>query len=469
MSELPREVPEWALRVRQERSQRGWTRREMAGEMRRVASRLGLGELDGERIKDYVKRWEHGDVSSPDARHQMAIAGAIGLSVRELFGAVAHPVSQLPAAATLGRGDDLPYYESAEDDVNGRRQFMAWLLALSAGTTVLPDSVRHTIAVVNQHPNTLSRITAEDVADLQAITEMLQTWGHKAGGDLSRHAMIGQLGWAVHQLDRGVPASSAAVRREWQSATARLAGVAGFNCHDAGLEQQGRGLMTLGYRLGAEADDRAIQADALSDLVSQAVHIGRPKTGLDLARHGLELADDATPITRTRLHALKARAYGHLGNLRAMEREVGLAEQEFSRIVPDDREREPWLYYFDEAHLYGTTGQAWRLLAWHHPNHGGQRAAREAGSRLSLAAEKHDAEFARARAMCRLMAAGIYLRAQDPDAVVAICKKELLGVRPSGVRSARVEGFTADLQKVARPFQRRPDIQEMIDSLAVAI
>ncbi len=435
--------------------------------MRRVASRLGLGELDGERIKDYVKRWEYGEVNSPDARHQMVIAGAIGLSVRELFGAVAHPVSQLPAAATLGSGEDLPHYESAEDDVNGRRQFMAWLLALSAGATVLPDSVRHTIAVVNQHPDTLSRITAEDVANLHAVTEILQTWGQKAGGGLSRHAMIGQLGWAVHQLDRSVPASSAVVRREWQSATARLAGVAGFNCHDGGHEQQGRGLMALGYRLGAEAENRAMQADALSSLAMQAVHIGRPKTGLELVRHGLELADDATPITRARLHALKARAYGRLGDLRALEREVGLAEHEFSQIVPDDQEREPWMSSFTEAELYGTTGHAWHLLAWHHPDNGGQRATREAGARISLAAEKHDPELARARALSYLMAAGVYLRGRDPDAAVAVCKGEFLGVRTSGIRSVRVEGFAMDLQKVARPFQRRPDVQELLNSLTL--
>ncbi|MGI9003137.1 MAG: helix-turn-helix domain-containing protein [Pseudonocardia sp.] len=468
MSELPREIPKWALRVRNERSQRGWTRREMAGEMRRVASRLGLGELDGERIKDYVKRWEHGDVNSPDARHQMAIAGAIGLSVRELFGAVAHPVSQLPAAATLGSGEDLPHYESAEDDVNGRRQFMAWLLALSAGATVLPDSVRHTITVINQHPNTLSRITAEDVTNLEATTAMFQGWACKMGGGPSRHAMIGQLGWAVHQLDRGVPASSE-LRRQWQSASAQLANLTGFNCHDGGHEQQGRGLLALGYRLGAEADDRPMQADALSCMASQAVYLGQPRTGLDLARHGLELADDATPIARAMLHVMKARAYGRMGDVRAMEYEVGLAEQEYARIVPEDREREPWLCFFNEAELYAATGVAWRLLAWHHPDKGGQRAVREAGSRLSLAAEAHGAEFARSRAMCHLMAAGVYLRARDPDAAVAVSKGELLGVRTNGIRSIRVESYARDLKKVARPFQRQPDVQEMIDSLAVAI
>ncbi|MGI9002935.1 MAG: hypothetical protein ACR2GH_14955 [Pseudonocardia sp.] len=353
--------------------------------------------------------------------------------------------------------------------MNGRRQFMAWLLALSAGTTVLPDSVRHTIAVVNQHPDTLSRITAEDVADLRAASEMFCRWACKVGGGLSRHAMIGQLGWAVHQLDRGVPASSAAVRRQWQSTSARLAGVAGFNCHDAGHEQQGRGLMALGYRLGAEADDRPIQADALTGLTMQAVHIGRPNTGLDLARHGLELADDATPIIRAMLHSLKARAYGRLSDIRAVEREVGLAEHEFSRIVPDDREREPWLYYFNEAELYAATGTAWRHVVWYHPDHGGQRAVQEATSRLSLAAESNDAEFARGRTLCGLLAAGVYLRARDPDAAVAVSKEGFLGVRTSRMRSARVEGFTADLQKVARPFQRRPDVHEMIDSLTVAI
>ncbi|MGH3565480.1 MAG: hypothetical protein ACRDRH_05510 [Pseudonocardia sp.] len=431
-----------------------------------MASRLRLGELDGERMAEYVKRWEHGDVGAPDARHQLVIAGVFGLSVNEMFGAVAHLVSDHPVVT---RVNELPYYKSAEDNMTKRRRFMAWLAALAAGTTALPASVLQTIAAVkDQNPDTLSRITTEDVATLQASTEIFHAWGHKVGGGLSRHAMIGQLGWAVHQLDVGVPASSE-LRRQWQSASAHLAGVVGFNSHDCGHEQQGRGLMVLGYRLGAEADNRAMQADALSWMAKQAVHIGRPQTGLELARHGLALADDATPITRAIMHALKARAYGRMGDLRGMEREIGLAEQEYAQIVPDDREREPWMSYFDEAELYGATGGAWHLLAWHHPGHGaqGQRAVREAGSRLSLAAESYGADFARSRALCILAAAGVYLRVRDPDAAVAVSKGEPLGVRTNGIRSVRVEGYAMDLKKVARPFTRRSDVREMVDSLDV--
>jgi len=343
---------------------------------------------------------------------------------------------------------------------------MAWLAALAAGTTALPDSVLQTIAAVkDQNPDTLSRITAEDVATLQASTEIFQAWGHKMGGGLSRHAMIGQLGWAVHQLDASVPAS-AELRGQWQSASAHLAGVVGFNSHDCGHEQQGRGLMVLGYRLGAEADNRAVQAYSLAAMTNQAIHIGRPRTGLDLARHGLELADDATPITRALLHALKARGYGRMGDLRGMEREIGLAEQEYARIVPDDREREPWMSYFDEAELYGATGTAWRMLAWHYPEKG-VRAVREAGSRLSLAAERYGAEFARSRTLCHLMATGVYLRAKDPDAALAVLKEDTFVIETRGMRSARVEGFTAELQKVARQFTHRPDVREMVESLVV--
>ncbi len=439
----------------------------MAREMRRVAAHLKWGDFPPKQMAEYVKRWEMGGVSAPDPRHQMMIAGAFGVSVKEMFGDVARVVSDLSGM----RGSaDLPYYNSAEDDVNGRRKFLAWLAALSAGTVVLPRPVLEIIAVVkDQNPDVLRRITANDVANLRATTEIFQTWGHKVGGGLSRHAIIGQLGWAVHQLDMDVPATSV-LRKEWQGACAQLASLAGFDSHDCGQEQQARGLMALGYRLASEADDRARQADVLSALAMQAIHIGRTRTGLDVARRGLEVADDATPIIRAILHSLKARAYGRMGDMRAVEREVGLAEQEYARIVPDDREREPWLYFYNEAEFYSDTGTAWRMLAWHHPDHGarGQRAVREAGSRLSLAADGYGVEFARSRAMCHLMAAGIYLRGRVPDAAVAVSKGEPLAVRTSGIHSVRVEGYVWDLQKVARPFTSRPDVQEMVNSLAIA-
>ncbi len=433
--------------------------------MRRAAARLRVDVLDAVRIAEYVKRWEKGHVGTPDIRHQMAIAGAFGISVSELFGAAAHAMPDSPAAPRVG-GNDLPYYDSAEDDVIGRRRFLAWLAALAAGTAALPDSVWQIISVVkDQNPDTLRRITAEDVANLRATTEMFQASGSKVGGVLSRHAIIGQLGWAVHQLDMGVPASSELLR-EWQKASALLADVAGFNSHDCGHEQQARGLMALSYRLAAEADARGVQASSLCAMARQAVHIGRPKTGLDLARHGLELADDATPITRAILHGLKARAYGRMGDVRAVDREVGLAEQEYARIVPDDYDREPWMYFYNEAELHGDAGTAWRLLAWHHLDHAGQRAVTEAGSRLSLAANGCGPEFARSRALCHLMAAGVYLRGRDPDAAVAVRTGEASVFDISGIQSARVEGYARDFRKAAQPFKRRTDVQEMLDGLA---
>ncbi len=50
---------------------------------------------------------------------------------------------------------------------------------------------------------------------------------------------------------------------------------------------------------------------------------------------------------------------------------------------------------------------------------------------------------------------------------VEVSKGEFLGARTSGIRSVRVEGFAIELQKVARPFQRRPNVQEMISRLAL--
>lgn len=463
-----KDPPEWAKRLRTEREQRHWSRSAMAMEMRRTAGRLRLGHLDQQRATEYVKRWERGLVGAPDAFHQIVLAGALGLSVEELFGNLA---TALPGVTTsrdaVEERRDLPYYAQAEEDSAQRRRFMAWLDSFAAGIAPIPDPVRKSIAVGGQ-PDILRRITVDDVDNLQATTDMFKAWDYRVGGGLSRHAVTAQLGWAVRQLDAHVPADSGHLIAEWKKTSALLAAVAGWKNHDAGFEQQARYLLALGYRLAAEADARGIQAYLLGAMVKQAVHIGHARVGLDLARHGLELADDGTPTVRCMLHALRARGHARLGDYQALARDLGLAEQEFGRITPDDRSREPWLHFYNEAELHGDSGTALRLFAWHHLSRSDPDRRHEvdqAGTRLVEAAVQYGDEFARSRALCNLMAASLYMKVSDPDAAMAI---DVLSPASDlgSIHSVRVDNYSRDLQYAARPFRRRDDVQRMLTRLA---
>ncbi len=351
-----------------------------------------------------------------------------------------------------------------------RRRFLAWMHALGASLTTVPEHVQQTIAITGQQPDVLRKISNNDVANLRATTEMFKAWDHRVGGGLSRPAVIGQLGWAVHQLDAGVTAESDAVRREWMIASALLAAVAGWKSHDAGFEQQGRGLLALGYRLAAQANSNAIQAYMLGAMIKQAVHVGHPRVGLDLARHGLELADDGTATVKCMLHALKARAHAHLGERQSLERELGSAEIEFGRISAEDRQREPWLRFYDEAELNGDAGTAWRLLSWHFPaapRADRQRSVAQAGIRLANAGRQYGDEFARSRALCNLMAISLHMKASDPDAALAIDAASTIA-HLGTINSTRVDGYRHDVQAAARPFRARGDVKVLLEQLASA-
>lgn len=274
------------------------------------------------------------------------------------------------------------------------------------------------------------------------------------------------LGWAVYQLEAGVRGESEAVLRSWRAATALLAAVAGWKSHDAGYEQQARHLLTLGYRIASEAGNGPVQAFLLSALVRQAVHIGRPKTGLDMARYALQLGDDASPLTLGMLHTLKARAYGRIGKAAPIPREVGLAEETFARASADDYHREPWLTHYDEAELFGDTGTAWHMLAWHHTDAAGKRGVAEAADRLAQAAHGYGDAFSRSRALCGLMAASAYMRAGDVDAAVATGHAYADDV--VGLRSSRVDGYIRDLQHAAAPYRRRAEVQDVLQQLTPA-
>ena len=74
VSEPVPDVPAWVGRLRRERSRRGWSRPEMAREMRRAAARLRVDVLDAVQIADVFARLSDDGTSWSDLRHLRAIA-----------------------------------------------------------------------------------------------------------------------------------------------------------------------------------------------------------------------------------------------------------------------------------------------------------------------------------------------------------------------------------------------------------
>lgn len=468
----PRPRTRWAARLRMERARRGWNRIMVAVRLEEAARTLRVGPLPPKQIlRGYTYGWEDG-THLPEAKYQLLLAHIYGLSARELFGdAVSH---QIPAALMTSSGSmvDLPHFAQAEDDAMRRRAFVGWLTALGAGSVALPESVRALVQLTGDQPDTLPAITMADVESLQSSLDIFKGWMATVGGGLSRHAVIGQLAWATHQIDERVNGTPRALH-DWRITTARLADTAGWMALDAGRQQHARGYFTLGYQVASSVESRqaeALRAMLLSKLARQATYIGRTNTALELTRQCQSMSDTLTPLMRAMLHGVKARAYAQTGDLRAVDRELGLSEQEFGRATPDDLEREPWMGYFGEAQLACDRGTALQVLVRDHPEATDTAhtrfASRAATALLDGATGWSDEATTRSRVHCQLRAATALVHADELEQAVAVANQALPAL-PS-LRSHRVLDDANALRHATACYRRRPDIAKLARDLTIA-
>lgn len=456
----------WARRLRVERARRGWNRNDTGKRLELAGRALGLTGLpDWEVLAGYTHRWEGGR-DLPGWRYQALLAAVYGLSVRELFGPAA--AADIPPAVNAATGGtvEVPYFVDAEEDPVQRRKLLAWLAALAAGTSRLPEAVRQLTSVLGDRPDLLPVISAADVANLDASNAMFTQWEHTVGGAVSRQAAMAHVSWALAQLDARVPATPP-VRDAWRVSTARLAQTAGWMCHDAGREAQSRALLVLGYQIAStvehEPTGEPARAFLVSQIARQAVDVGRPRTALDLIRHAQIIAETVSPSARYRVHSVKARAYAMLGDDQAVRRELGLAEGEFVQISPDALVREPWNWNWQgEGQFHYNVGTAYRLLAQADPDGAGLLADRIADEFEAGAAAWGDHKE-RDRASARLRAATARFSGRDYPRAVDTARAALPSL--PALRSGRITADVAALRAAAAPFRSNPDVAALVADL----
>ncbi|HEX5494764.1 MAG TPA: hypothetical protein VFX70_09355 [Mycobacteriales bacterium] len=456
-----------AARLRVERARRGWTRNDTGKRMAAAARSLGISGLPDWRVlAGYTHKWEKGR-DRPSWRYQVVLAAVFGLSVRDLFGSAA--ALEIPPVldAATGGTVEVPHFAQAEDDPVQRRKLLAWLAALAAGTARLPAAVRQMATVVGDRPDLLPAMSMDDVANLDASNAMFTTWEWTVGGAVSRQAAMAHVSWALAQLDARVPAPPD-VRDAWRVSTARLAQTAGWMCHDAGREAQSRGLLVLGYQI-ASTVEQATSGDParvflLTHLAHQAIDVGRPKTGLDLVRHAQTVADAVAPTARYRLYTLKARAYAAMGDERAMRRELGLAETEFSHAGPDDLVRSPWdRNWQSEGQYHYNIGTARQLLAGANPDAATAKLPARVADEFIAGSAAWGPHKERDRTSARLRAATLLMTGRDHEHAVAVAR-EALPALPA-LRSHRIDTDVATLRAATAPFRANPDVAALVHDL----
>jgi len=201
---------------------------------------------------------------------------------------------------------------------------------------------------------------------------------------LKRADMRNGGGYALRQADAQVkqakmvleapcrPSSKPNLFGERAAAAAWVFNNAAFARHDVGEHLEAYRLWWLAIETVKSANNWPLAARIFGQQSRQHLAIGQPDKALADLSHAIE-GDRRKELSGTdlaMLHALRARAYGKLGDEQATLTEIGEADKfMYSKSSPDDAADRPWISHYDVAHHQGDTGAALRALVGHGYRH----------------------------------------------------------------------------------------------------
>ncbi|MGH3832447.1 MAG: hypothetical protein ACRDRS_18720 [Pseudonocardiaceae bacterium] len=418
-----------------------------AAELVEQATERGCG-IDA----DYISKVERGEIRWPSAAYRAAfrtLLGATSDADLGLYCPRSAEATLIVAPAIVG-GEPTWAEDVMLDRDLIRYASSAALGGLSAQLPAILRGALHRTAVP-------ARIDEHHVEQLNHVAEFFDSSDWLFGGGMSRNAAAGQLEWCCEVLAKS--AMSDAVRRSWQSATARLADVAGFMSFDCGDHIAARRFFLVALQLAAEAGDVQQRAYTLTSAAYQAIRLDRNDLGLDLMR--LAHGDDRhlSPVARATLIAVEAQALGHQGDVAAVERAVGQADDLFAQRAAEP-DHSAWARYYSDAQMTCEGGRALFDAAMHADD---ARIATMAEHRLQSSYDLSPADRARSRSFDLLRIACLVLRFDDPHRGLDLAGQALDAA--ASLRSTRIAIDARRLAKTAAPLEGdaafRPRVREL--------
>ncbi|MGQ0776537.1 MAG: hypothetical protein ACT4NY_19280 [Pseudonocardiales bacterium] len=363
---------------------------------------------------DYVSKVERGEISWPGAAYRSAFRAVLGATSDADLGFYCPRSSEttLIVASSIVTGEPTWAEDTMIDHNLLRYATAATIGALSAQLPGMLRGALRRIAVP-------ARIDEHHVDQLNQVVEHFWDSDMLFGGGMSRNAAAGQLEWCFEVL--ATSSMSDQVRRAWQSATARLAGVAGFMSFDCGDHLAARRLFLVALQLAAEAGDVQQRVHTLTDAARQALWLDRKDLSLDLIRLAHSEDRHLSPVARAILTVVEARAVGRQGDVAAVERAVGQADDLFAQRAadPDDP---TWAWYYNPAQITGEGGEALFDAAI---RVGDARIATLAESRMQSGYDLHPAQEARSRSFNLIRMACVVLRFDDPHRGLGLAEQAI--------------------------------------------
>ena len=223
----------------------------------------------------------------------------------------------------------------------------------------------------------------------------------------------------------------------------RLAGWLAFEANQPAIAQR---YFMAALRAAHISGDRALGANILGFMGSQAANSRNPQDAVLLTESALGKARELTPAVEASLYARLGRGAAGTGDLTAWQRAQDRAFDLLTRSVPEDEP--PWIYWFTERNAHGIAGES--LLVLGHPA--------QAEPHLRDAIALLDPSFTRERAdwLCRLATAR--LGARSIEHACATAGEAATTIRR--LHSPRVQRLLLDFRRAAEPYADSAAVRE---------
>ncbi|MEU0787379.1 hypothetical protein ABZ341_38290 [Streptomyces sp. NPDC006173] len=420
-----------SVRLRQARTDRGWSQPRLVRELRHAAARRGHQLSADASVKRRIASWENGH-SVPDDFYGPLLCEAYELSAAEL--ALTHdsgrdaslldvsypasPDDAIEAVSQLWRADLNRYEPLLQAEPSEPAWNEASLRWLVAPEPAIPRQRRDGI-----------RVGLGDVAAIKTTADMFAELDDRFGGDHARHAAIQYLSTEVTPLLRGQYTEQ--VGRALLSTTAEATLLAGWMSYDACRHGLAQRYFLQALRLAQDANDRRLAGSILSAMSHQATFLGRYTQAATLARAALMgISPVATPTLRAQFHAMEARALARTGDIRACEAALSAATKALESRNSDDEPE--WISYFDEAELAAEAAHCFRDV----------NSARQA---VAHAENAMSGSHVRSDFFATMVLADAHLRAGDVEEACRVAVDALdLGEQ---LKSARCVSYLAEFRQ----------------------
>ncbi|MFI8370945.1 Tat pathway signal protein [Streptomyces sp. NPDC085466] len=236
----------------------------------------------------------------------------------------------------------------------------------------------------------------DTVTALEEVTAFFTKADASKGGALYRSAIVAQLAEVARRVEDGVPLS---LKARVFAATADLAALAGWVSHDSGRYGTAQRYWSYGVYAAGEAGQRDRGVEIVTRMSHQMIYLGRPDDALGLL--GVAATKATMPATKALVASQTGRVHAALGDQRAADRHLGIADELLADGLPTDAPE--WVGYFDAAEHAGARAVSARDLS------GLDRGRRAASVYFEDALRLRKPGFERVKVMDRLgLAAALF-------------------------------------------------------------